>query len=175
MEATRQKLVDKSSAVHAKNPVKTATVNPKTLNNSGTIPSITTVPSNSSSVQHDKVMVYGYTESYAVNPDVDIFIVNNMVGKVGHNSMVPVYISKPCELKFKCSLSFGTTQCFAHPGDVVVLSLSRMSGKLSATLTSHNNYTNVIQSKQKEDSKNSMWVFILIALGSLITFILANM
>lgn len=175
MEATRQKLVDKSSAVHAKNPFMTATVNPKTLNNSGTIPSITTVPSNSSSVQHDKVMVYGYTESYAVNPDVDIFIDNNMVAKVGHNSMVPVYISKPCELKFKCSLSFGTTQCFAHPGDVVVLSLSRMSGKLSATLTSHNNYTNVIQSKQKEDSKNSMWVFILIALGFLITFILANM
>lgn len=150
MEATRQRLVDKKSVVHPNNPVKPATV-----------------------VQYGQVTVHGYTESFAINPDVDIYINDNIVARVGRNSMVTVYISGPCELKFKCS--FRTTQCFAHPGDVIVLSFSRMSGKLSATLTSQNHYSNVIHSKQNEDSKNTIWLFVFILLGVLITFIAANM
>ena len=170
MEATRQRLVDKGSAEQTKNPVKPATINPKTIINRGTTPSNTTAPLPTSSVQYGQVMVYGYTESFAVNPNVDIFINDNLVASVARNSVLPVYINKPCELKFKCS--FRTAQCFVHPGDSVVLSFSRMSGKLSATPTSQNNSTNVIQSKQKEDSKNSMWLFILIVLG--LIYILAN-
>lgn len=172
MEATRQRLVDKSSAEQTKNPVKPATINPKTIINSGIIPSNTTAPLPTPSVQYGQVWVYGYTESFAVNPNVDIFINDNLVASVARNSVLPVYINKPCELKFKCS--FRTAQCFVHPGDVIVLSFSRMSGKLSATLTSQNHYSNVIHSKQNEDSKNTIWLFVFILLCLLITFIAAN-
>ena len=173
MEATRQRLTDKSSVMPARNPVKPTTVNPKTIETNRTPTSNITAQSNSSSVQYGQVTVHGYTESFAVNPDVDIYINDNIVARVGRNAMVPVYISEPCELKFKCS--FRTTQCFAHPGDVIVLSISRMSGKLSATLTSQNHYSNVIHSKQNEDSKNTIWLLVFILLCLLITFIAANM
>ena len=176
MEATRQKLLDKKSSTNSKDSsVKPTVVKPKIIKDDLTKTSSTSAPSNTLSKQYGQVMVHGYTETYAANPDVDIFIDDNIVARVGHNSMVPVYISNPCELKFKCSLSFRTTKCYAHPGDVVVLSVSRMSGKLSATLTSQSNYTNVIHSKQNEDSKNSIWVFILLALGSLLSFIFSTM
>lgn len=176
MEATRQKLLDKKSSTNSKDSsVKPTVVKPKIIKDDLTKTSSTPAPSNTLSKQYGQVMVHGYTETYAANPDVDIFIDDNIVARVGHNSMVPVYISNPCELKFKCSLSFRTTKCYAHPGDVVVLSVSRMSGKLSATLTSQSNYTNVIHSKQNEDSKNSIWVFILLALGSLLSFIFSTM
>lgn len=175
-EATRQKLLDKKSSTNSKDSsVKPTVVKPKIIKDDLTKTSSTPAPSNTLSKQYGQVMVYGYTETYAANPDVDIFIDDNIVARVGHNSMVPVYISNPCELKFKCSLSFRTTKCYAHPGDVVVLSVSRMSGKLSATLTSQSNYTNVIHSKQNEDSKNSIWVFILLALGSLLSVIFSTM
>ena len=174
MEATRQKLLDKKSSTNSKDSsVKPTVVKPKIIKDDLTKTSSTPAPSNTLSKQYGQVMVHGYTETYAANPDVDIFIDDNIVARVGHNSMVPVYISNPCELKFK--LSFRTTKCYAHPGDVVVLSVSRMSGKLSATLTSQSNYTNVIHSKQNEDSKNSIWVFILLALGSLLSFIFSTM
>lgn len=92
MEATRQRLTDKSSVMPARNPVKPTTVNPKTIETNRIPTSNITAQSNSSSVQYGQVTVHGYTESFAVNPDVDIYINDNIVARVGRNSMVPVYI-----------------------------------------------------------------------------------
>lgn len=172
MEVTRQRLLDKSSVVRPKKPVNPVAVNPTKIRNSEPKPSNIIAPPSSSSHQCGQVMVHGYTESFAVNPNVDIYINDNIVASVARNSMLPVYISNPCELTFK--FGFRTTQCFAHPGDVIVLSFNRMSGKLLATVTSQNHYANVIQSKQNEDSKNSIWLFIFIALCLLIALIAAN-
>ena len=66
MEATRQRLTDKSSVMPARNPVKPATVNPKTIETNRTTTSYITAQSNSSSVQYGQVTVHGYTESFAV-------------------------------------------------------------------------------------------------------------
>ena len=50
-----------------------------------------------------KVTIYGYTESFALNPNAKIYIGGKKVASVARNSKVEINISEPCELKISCN------------------------------------------------------------------------
>lgn len=116
-----------------------------------------------------KVTIYGYTESFAINPDVDIYMGNKLVASVAKNSKVEISISEPCELLFSCSLR--SAKCNVNPGDSVLMSFNRVTGGLSATLTTKDNLVTDINEKKGNDSSRIIWMIII----CIILFVISQM
>ncbi|MBE6241139.1 MAG: hypothetical protein E7115_06540 [Bacteroidales bacterium] len=110
--------------------------------------------------EDNTVVIYGYTETFAVNPAVEITKDEALLATVSRNSKVELEIAEPCELKFKSS--FRTTRCMVKPGDAVVLSFNRMTGSLNATVTSKENSATEINIKKGKDGTRIIWAIILI-------------
>ena len=112
-------------------------------------------------VDSSKVTIYGYTETFAISPDVKIYKDGELIGRVGANSKIDITISKPCRLKFSCSMR--SDECYVKPGDNVVLSFNRITGGLSASVTSKDNVMHEINEKKGKDSKRWIWIIIFVA------------
>ena len=113
-----------------------------------------------------KVTIYGYTESYAINPKADIYLNGNLVANVCRNDKVELDITEQCELKIKCSMR--STTCTVRPGDYILLSFNRVSGALSATVTTKDRIATEINVKKGKDSTKIIWITaICIALFAL--------
>ena len=114
-----------------------------------------------------KVTVYGYTEPFAMNPDVKVLLNGVEIASVARNASQEIVITEPCKLEFKCS--FRSAKCEVKPGDVVVLSFNRTTGSLNATLTNTENVESEISQKKESDSTRIIWIaiicFVLLALS----------
>lgn len=106
--------------------------------------------------EKNSVVVYGYTEAFAVNPAVEITKDEALLATVSRNAKVELNISEPCELKFKSSMR--TCKCYVKPGDAVILSFNRVTGGLSATITSQENSSTEINIKKGKDSTRLIWI-----------------
>jgi hypothetical protein len=112
--------------------------------------------------EKNSVIVYGYTEAFAVNPAVEITKDGALLATVSRNAKVELNISEPCELKFKSS--FRTCKCNVKPGDAVILSFNRVTGSLTATTTSQDNSSTEINIKKGNDSTRIIWIIAAIAI-----------
>lgn len=113
-------------------------------------------------VDSSKVTIFGYTESFAINPDVSIYKDDVQIASVRRNDKTTINITEPCELKFKSSMR--TAKCFVRPGDAVVLSFNRATGSLNATVTSKGNAATEINIKKGNDSTRIIWIIIICAI-----------
>ena len=113
-------------------------------------------------VDSSKVTIYGYTETFAISPDVKIYKDGVLIGKVGANSKIDITISQPCRLKFSCSMR--SDECYVKPGDNVVLAFNRVTGGLSASVTNKDNVMCEINEKKSKDSKRWIWIIIFVAI-----------
>ena len=113
-------------------------------------------------VDSTKVTIYGYTESFAINPDVSIYKDGVQIASVSKSDKITLNITEPCELKFKSSIR--SAKCYVRPGDAVVLSFNRTTGGLSATVTSKENAATEINIKKGKDSTRIIWIIIICAI-----------
>ena len=117
-----------------------------------------------------KVTIYGYTESFAIAPSVDVYIGGRRVANVKQNGIIDLMLSSPSELTFKCNMR--SAKCFVHPGDAVVLSFNRVTGGLSATRTNRANAITTINENMSKDNSRWLWIVIFILIGIALSFFL---
>lgn len=109
------------------------------------------------------VTIHGYTEPFAVNPDVKILMNGVEIAKVSRNGSQVIAITEPCILEFKCS--FRTAKCYVQPGQEVILSFNRTTGSLGATVTSKENVA--VEMMQKKGSDQNRLVITMIVCAAL--------
>lgn len=120
-----------------------------------------------------KVTIIGYTESFAVNPNVSIYRDGILMGEVGRGGRIVLDIAEPCELEFESS--FRRTKCQVDEGvGCVVLSFNRATGKLTSTPTANEQEALFEITKAKSaDGSRIIWAIILGIIG-LVLFLLSN-
>lgn len=114
-------------------------------------------------VNHNSVVILGYREKFAVNPDISIFKNGMLIGNVAYLGRCQLEIKETCELTFKSAGR--STTCTVHPGDVVLLSINRWTGKIVAQFTDENNQQQLIASNAKKDNKAKVFALIMVILG----------
>lgn len=82
------------------------------------------------------INIHGYTDRFAVNPEILIKVDGNSVDKVGKNGAVQIKVGKPCQLTFECGLRSATLDVDPSLVHNVYLSFDRVTGKLIASLPS---------------------------------------
>ena len=103
------------------------------------------------------VTIFGYSGSYAINPDVKIFKDGNHIATVSKNGKVTLPVAEPCELLFKVSIR--STKCEVKPGDAVMLDFDNNSGKLRAFIMNEAEAAAAQEKKIKEsDSTLKVWI-----------------
>ena len=107
----------------------------------------------------DGVLVHGYTETFAINPAVEILKDGLVVSKVGRNDTIKIPTSEPCKLKFKCS--FRSAECFARPGDHVLLAFNRITGSLEAKVTDDKNAQTEMEIVKGKGRSRTLWSIII--------------
>ena len=126
-----------------------------------------------------KVTIFGYTELFAVNPDVAIYKGNELLGHVSRNGKLELEIDEPCVLIFKSSIR--SAQCAVSSDTSIVLSFNRVLGTLSAKpAVSQEAVQQTITEVKSSDKKRVMWTLIIVGasvgtllLISLMAFVIA--
>ncbi|MBO7459110.1 MAG: zinc-ribbon domain-containing protein [Paludibacteraceae bacterium] len=120
----------------------------------------------------NKVTVLGYTETFAASPAVSILKDGVQIGEVKQSGKVELDINKECELQFKCN--FRSTECVVKPGDWILLSFNRTTGKLTAIRTDKDNYQFAINEAKSSDGKRWLWAIIIGVILFVIGFLLSS-
>lgn len=81
-------------------------------------------------------MVYGYTQAFAVNPDVVIFWDGFEVGRVGRDQKAEFPIDEDGEVRFKSSIRSAALRVQAGSTTRVHLTWDRVTGKLVPVVVS---------------------------------------
>ena len=84
-----------------------------------------------------------------------------VVSNVNRNDIVKIPTSEPCKLKFKCS--FRSAECFARPGDHVLLAFNRITGSLEAKVTDDKNAQTEMEIVKGKGRSRTLWSFIICA------------
>lgn len=105
------------------------------------------------------VTILGYAETFAWNPSVSIYQDGVQIGTVAHNGRIELRLPQQCELQFKFNMR--SAKCIVSPGDWILLSFDRMSGRLNATLTNKYNAQPTIDQIKKNNSKWWIWCIVL--------------
>ena len=122
-----------------------------------------------------KITVIGYTESFALNPDVSIYKDGVQIGSVSKGNRTIIDVEEPCELEFKCSLR--STKCQVSEGvGCIVLSFNRTTGKLTSTPTANEQEALFEITKAKSaDGSRIIWAIILGVIGVLLMILSKGM
>lgn len=88
--------------------------------------------------EESKIMVYGYNESYMINPKVKIFINNEEIGSVSKGQLFEYNITEDCEVTFKSSLRKTSVSVKAGRVTKIKLSWNRLIGKLESQIIDYN-------------------------------------
>lgn len=100
--------------------------------------------SQSQNAPTEKVInIHGYTQWFAVNPDILIKVDDQPIDKVGKDGVVKIKVDKPCQLKFECSLRSTTINVDPAVDTDVYLSFDRISGSLLANTQADDENTEI--------------------------------
>ena len=88
--------------------------------------------------EESKVMIYGYTENYMLNPKVKILLNGDEIGSVAKGQLFEYDITSDCEITFKCNLRKASMAI--KPGRVTKIKLSwnRLTGQLVPQVIDYN-------------------------------------
>lgn len=110
--------------------------------------------------QHYPIMVtiFGYSGSFAANPDVKIYKEDGShIATISKNGRITIPITESCELLFKVSIR--STKTTVKPGDSVLLDFDTKSGKLLAHIMNEEEAAAAQEKKIKEsDSTLKVWI-----------------
>lgn len=88
--------------------------------------------------EESKVLVYGYTESYLINPKVKIFVNDNEIGSVAKGQVYEFKINEDTEITFKCSMRKASIMAKAGQITKVKISWNRITGQLVPQIIDYN-------------------------------------
>ena len=88
--------------------------------------------------EESKVMVYGYTESYMLNPKVKVFINGVEVGTVAKGALFEYDVTEDCEITFKCNLRKASLDVKAGRTTKIKLSWNRLTGQIVPQIIDYN-------------------------------------
>ena len=88
--------------------------------------------------QASKIMVYGYSESYMLNPKVKIFVNGVEVGAVAKGQLFEYDIKEDSEVTFKSSLRKASLNVKAGKVTKIKLSWNRLTGQLVTEIVDYN-------------------------------------
>lgn len=88
--------------------------------------------------KESKLMVYGYSESYMMNPKVKVFINGVEVGRVAKGQLFEYDIKEDCEVTFKASLRKATFSIKAGRVTKIKLAWNRLTGQLVPEIVDYN-------------------------------------
>jgi len=124
-----------------------------------------------------KVIIHGYEEAYAVNPDVQVYDGDNLITKLSKGETYEYFLDKDTTLTFKCSIRKAKQEVKKNAITEIRLMFDRFSGKLKTIVneqiigddeeTKKNNIQN--QEKYEENvnkgkNKSLVWLVIGIVL-----------
>ena len=110
------------------------------------------------------IVIHGYTEVYAINPNVKVYVNGTFVGEVSRNGELPLNIAGPCQMKFSCSFRSTTINVDPQMCSDVWLSFNRLTGSLNAQfMVPANEETEKIEMTEEElANDNQPWWQLLI-------------
>lgn len=78
------------------------------------------------------ITIHGYTQWFAINPDVKVSINGQQVGRVAKGGILQIQVESPCQIKFDCNLR--SAQIYVDPSvdSDIYISWDRVSGCLLA-------------------------------------------
>lgn len=79
------------------------------------------------------IVIHGYSEVYAINPNVKVYVNGTLVGEVSRNGELALNIAGPCQMKFSCSFRSTTINVDPQTCSDVWLSFNRLTGSLNAS------------------------------------------
>lgn len=80
--------------------------------------------------RESKVVVYGYTQQFAVNPKVKVFWNGSLVGSVKKGQRLAIDIDRDGEIVFKSSIRSASVQVQAGHVTNIKISWDRITGKM---------------------------------------------
>lgn len=101
------------------------------------------------------ITIHGYTQWFAVNPDIKIYLNGRQIGKVGNGELFQTEIDSPCQLKFECSVRSAILNIDPSTDSDVYLSWDRVTGSLLASKQVDTNYNNAISTNNSYVSSRS--------------------
>jgi len=107
------------------------------------------------------INVHGYTQWFAVNPAVQVYVNGEKVVQVQKGEIITVPVPGPCQMKFTCHVRSVTINVNPDVDSDIFLSFDRMSGCLLANTNSGTrNSENGVDVQSKTDKPN-IWLDIL--------------
>lgn len=85
-----------------------------------------------------KVIVYGYTQNFAVNMKIQIYVNGNMVGEVSKGDKCEFDISENTNIEFKCSFRKSSIMAYKDQTNEIQLSFNRLTGSIEPKLVNGN-------------------------------------
>lgn len=76
------------------------------------------------------INIHGYTQWFAVNPDITVTINGQQVGKVGKNGLLQIELDAPCQIKFNCNIQSANINVDPNVDTDIYLSFDRTYGTL---------------------------------------------
>ncbi len=89
------------------------------------------------------VNIHGYTQWFAVNPDVKVTINGQLVGNVGKGGLLQIQMEAPCQIKFDCNMRSANINVDPNIDTDIYISWDRISGGLLANKSSEINNGNI--------------------------------
>lgn len=119
--------------------------------------------------------IHGYTEKFAINSDIGIYINGVKVGIASRNAITYLDISGTTTLLFKCGMTTGTVTVTAGETTDVLLSIDRFRGKVLAIPTTKDGIMEariiLDNNAQKATSKSIILIIVFFGLAILIPII----
>ncbi len=76
------------------------------------------------------ITIHGYPQWFVISPDVKIYINGQMIGSVARKRTLPINITAPCQIVFKCSMRSARINVMPSIDTDIYLAFNRITGSL---------------------------------------------
>lgn len=110
------------------------------------------------------IIVHGYEEWFLITSKIEIYIDNQLKGKVSRKEELSIEIDKDCAIKFKNGLRSKTVNIKKGVDTHVLLAIDRFSGKLKAMVANDDNLVQQLNLREQNSRIATIATIVLIAL-----------
>jgi len=80
----------------------------------------------------NNVIIHGYTAWYAVQPKIEVYIGDDLIGEVAYKDTFEFNVDEDCIIKFKCSVRKAEIKVYKDKLNKISLEFNRFTGSLKA-------------------------------------------
>ena len=117
------------------------------------------------------INIHGYTQWFAVTPDVKVTINGQQVGKVAKDGLLQLQIDTPCQIKFDCNMRSANINIDPNIDTDIYISWDRISGCLLANKSNDANGIADSSSADKPSIPLDILSFLIPIVGLVLYFV----